>query len=176
MASPWAHAIAGAAAGALYQSPNSRRRVITLAAVCGAVPDLDLIGWPLGVSTFALWGHRGLTHSIAFAVMLGVAVAALLPGVTRRERLIAAAVLMLATATHSLLDAMTTYSPTGPAFWAPFSNERYRFWWTPLTGAGGSNTSFGQEALYACLPAVLVILLIEWWRRRHPVPESSNRA
>lgn len=176
MASPWAHAIAGAAAGALYQSPNSRRRVITLAAICGVVPDLDLIGWPLGVSTFTLWGHRGLTHSIAFAVVLGVTVAALLPAATRRERWIVAAVLILATATHSVLDAMTTYSPTGPAFWAPFSNDRYRFSWMPLTGAGGLNTDFGQEALYSCLPAAVLILLIEWWRRRHQPPAGNPHA
>ena len=176
MASPWAHAIAGAAAGALYQSPHSRRRVITLAAICAVAPDLDLIGWPLGVSTFTLWGHRGLTHSIAFAVVLGVAVAALLPMATRRERAVAATVLILATGTHSVLDAMTTYSPTGPAFWAPFSNERYRFSWMPLTGAGGFATDFGQEALYACLPALGLILLIAWWRRRHPSPEGLPSA
>lgn len=170
MASPWAHAIAGAAVGAFYQSPPQRRRVITLAAICGVLPDLDLIGWPLGVSTFTLWGHRGLTHSIAFAVVLGLAVATLIPSITRRERAVAAFVLVLATATHSVLDAMTTYSPTGPAFWAPFSNARYRFAWMPLTGSGGFATDFGQEALYACLPAVVVILLIEWWRRRQPTP------
>jgi inner membrane protein len=160
VASPWAHAIVGAAAGALYQSPRDRRRVIAVAAICAVVPDLDLIGWPLGVSTFTLFGHRGLTHSIAFAVVLGVLAA------LRRDRASAAAVLVLATATHSVLDAMTTYSPTGPAFWAPFSNQRYRFAWTPLTGAGGLKTDFVQEALYTWLPALVLIVLIEWWRRR----------
>jgi inner membrane protein len=169
VASPWAHAIVGAAAGALYQSPRDRRRVITLAAICAVVPDLDLIGWPLGVSTFTLFGHRGLSHSIAFAVALGVGAAmALLPGAPRRDRVVAAAVLILATATHSVLDAMTTYSPTGPAFWAPFSNQRYRFSWMPLTGAGGFETDFGREALYACLPALVLIVVIEGCRRRHP--------
>jgi inner membrane protein len=169
VASPWAHAIVGAAAGALYQAPRDRRRVIAVAAICAVVPDLDLIGWPLGVSTFTLFGHRGLSHSIAFAVVLGiVAAVALLPAAPRRDRVVAAAVLILATATHSVLDAMTTYSPTGPAFWAPFSNQRYRFSWMPLTGAGGLQTDFGQEALYACLPALVLIVSIEWWRRRHP--------
>lgn len=166
MASPWAHAIAGAAAGAFYQAPRHRRRVITLAAICAVVPDLDLIGWPLGIPPSAPLGHRGLSHSIAFAVLLGgIAALAFLSDVTRRERAAAAAALILATATHSVLDAMTTYSPTGPAFWAPFSNNRYRFQWMPLTGSGGLETDFGQEALYVCLPALVLILLIEWWRR-----------
>ena len=171
MASPWAHAIVGAAVGALYQSPPHRRRVIALAAACAVAPDLDLVGWPLGISPSALLGHRGLTHSIPFAIALGAAAAAaLLTNATRRERAVAALVQIAATATHSVLDAMTTYAPTGPAFWAPFSNQRYRFLWMPLTGAGGLKTDFGQEALYACLPALVFILLIEWGRRRHAGP------
>ena len=174
MASPWAHAIAGAAVGAFYQAPRHRRRVITLAAICAVAPDLDLIGWPLGISPFALLGHRGLSHSIAFAVVLGgIAATALLPAIARRERAAAAAALILATGTHSLLDALTTYAPTGPAFWAPFSNHRYRFSWMPLTGGGGFKTDFGQEALYVCLPALVLILLIEWWRRRYPDPTAA---
>ena len=160
--------MAGAAAGAFYQAPRHRRRVITLAAICAVAPDLDLIGWPLGISPYAPLGHRGLSHSIPFAVLLGgIAALAFLSDVTRHERVAAAAALILATTTHSVLDALTTYSPTGPAFWAPFSNHRYRFPWMPLTGAGGFETDFGREALYVCLPALVLILLIEWWRHRH---------
>lgn len=167
MASPWAHAIAGAAVGAFYQGPRQRRRVITLAAVCAVAPDLDLVGWPLGISPLTLLGHRGLSHSLLFAALLGLlAATALRSPVTSRERTTAAIVLMLATATHAVIDALTTYAPTGPAFWAPFSNQRYRFSWMPLTGVGGVHTDFGREALYVCLPALLVIGVIEWWRRR----------
>ena len=167
MASPWAHALAGAAVGAFYQDPRHRPRVMALAAVCAVAPDLDLIGWPLGISPLTLLGHRGLSHSLVFAVVLGgIAALALRPPVTTRERVVAAVILMVATATHSLIDALTTYAPTGPAFWAPFSNQRYRFPWTPLSGAGGLHTDFGREALYVCLPALMVIVAIEWWRRR----------
>jgi inner membrane protein len=140
---------------------------MTLAAVCAVAPDLDLAGWPLGISPLTLLGHRGLSHSIPFACLLGIIAAlALRPPVTWRERTAAAVVLMLATATHGVIDALTTYAPTGPAFWAPFSNERYRFSWMPLTGLGGLHTDFGREALYVCLPALFVIAVIEWWRRR----------
>jgi len=166
VASPWAHAIAGAAVGAFYQTPRHRRRVITLAALCAVAPDLDLVGWAMGISPFALLGHRGLTHSIAFALLLGgMAAVTLLPDAARRQRAAAAAALILAAVTHGILDALTTYSPTGPAFWSPFSNHRYRFPSLPLTGAGGLHTDFGREALYVCLPALALILLIEWWRQ-----------
>jgi len=140
---------------------------MTLAAICAAAPDLDLIGWPLGVPFQAPLGHRGLTHSIPFAVLLGgVASAAFLRMLHSQERIRATLALILATATHGVLDALTTYSPTGPAFWAPFSNARYRFLWTPLTGEGGFSTSFAREALYVYVPALVVIFGIAWWRRR----------
>ena len=167
MASPWAHALAGAAVGACYRDPRHRRRVIALAAACAVAPDLDLIGWPLGISPLTLLGHRGLSHSILFATALGVLAArALRPPITARERVTAAVVLVLATVTHSLIDALTTYAPSGPAFWAPFTNQRYRFSWMPLTGSGGLETDFGREALYICLPAFVLIVALTWWRRR----------
>lgn len=157
--------------GALYQGPQ-RRRVITLAAICAAAPDLDLIGWPLGISPESPVGHRGLTHSIPFALLLGgLATIVFLPALMKQERIAAACVLVLATATHSVLDAMTSYAPTGPAFWAPFSNQRYRFAWTPLTGVGGVHTDFGREALLVCLPALVIMGLIEWRRRVTRVPD-----
>jgi inner membrane protein len=169
VASPWTHAIAGAAIGTLYQDPFQRRRVIALTAMCAALPDLDLIGWPLGISPSALLGHRGLTHSIPVAILLGSAATALLPTLAKRQKLIAAGVLILATITHGVLDALTTYAPTGPAFWAPFSNARYRFAWQPLSGTGGLHTAFGEEILYVWLPALLLVLAVEWWRRRGSV-------
>jgi inner membrane protein len=173
VASPWTHAIAGAAVGAFYQAPYYRRRVIALAAIAATIPDLDLIGWPLGISPSALLGHRGLTHSIPVAVVLGLAATAFLP-LARRERIVATTVLVLAAMTHSMLDALTTYAPTGPAFWAPFSNARYRFSWQPLTGAGGLHTDFGKEVLFVWLPAILLMLIMEWLRRRrHSAPAAA---
>lgn len=163
MASPWAHALAGAAVGAFYRTPEYRRRVITLAGICAIAPDLDLIGWPLGIPPASLLGHRGLAHSIPVAAALGISMAAVLPaGLARGQRIAAAFVLVLATVTHSLLDALTTYAPSGPAFWAPFTNTRYRFAWTPLTGAGGLHTDFGRELLYVCFPSLVIIVLLQW--------------
>jgi inner membrane protein len=173
VASPWTHAIAGAAVGAIYQG-SQRRRVIALAAICAVAPDLDLIGWPLGISPLAPLGHRGLTHSIAFAVLLGVlAATALRPDIAKPERWAATVALILATATHSIVDALTTYAPTGPAFWAPFSNDRYRFSWRPLTGSGGLKTDFGVEILYVCLPALALMLVLEQVRRRRMVRKTK---
>ncbi len=38
--------------------------------ICTEIPDLDAIGFWLGVPYKSFFGHRGFTHSIAFAVLL----------------------------------------------------------------------------------------------------------
>jgi len=150
---------------------------MTLAAICAVAPDLDLVGLPLGVPFEAPLGHRGLTHSIPFAILIGAAAAwAFLRMLPTREQVIAGVTLILAMVTHGLLDALTTYSPTGPAFWAPFSNARYRFLWTPLTGGGGFDTAFGEEFLYVILPSVVIILGIGLWRRAQAGPSRLRRS
>jgi inner membrane protein len=38
--------------------------------VCSMLPDIDVIGYRLGVPYGAFWGHRGFTHSVLFACLL----------------------------------------------------------------------------------------------------------
>jgi len=42
--------------------------VVFLGIVCSVLPDLDVIGSRFGVPYKHVLGHRGLSHSIAFAV------------------------------------------------------------------------------------------------------------
>ena len=77
------------------------------------------------------------------------------------------AVLGLAIASHACLDALSTYS-LGVEFFAPFSQERFRFLWTPLGVASGSLVGqLVQEALVVLLPA----LLLAWFGRRPALAE-----
>ena len=39
------------------------------------LPDLDVIGFPLGVRYEDPWGHRGATHSFASSIVVGLAAA-----------------------------------------------------------------------------------------------------
>ena len=101
-----------------------------LAAVgCAAsiLPDVDALGFAAGIPYGHTFGHRGLTHSLFFAVclgLLGVPFAKWL-GVSPVG---AFAFLFASVASHGLLDAMTT-GGLGVAFWSPFSNERYFLPW-----------------------------------------------
>jgi inner membrane protein len=115
----------------LYAVLPLRRRSVPLWAagvVCAILPDADVIGFPLGVRYGDLLGHRGLTHSLTFAAVLGVLVASRwFPG----RRLTAALFLFLCTALHGVFDAATD-GGLGVAFFSPFSNQRYFWPWRPI--------------------------------------------
>ena len=78
-------------------------------------------------------GHRGLSHSLLFAAVLASVVTA----IVRRTRPAqpgdrgSGSYFFLATASHGLLDAMTT-GGLGVAFFAPFSDARYFLPWRPI--------------------------------------------
>src|SRR5687768_6621299 len=77
MPSIFAHAVAGAALGSAFAPPHARRRLWIAAAICAALPDIDALGRPFGNLEYESFfgGHRGFTHSVAFAVLLGALVA-----------------------------------------------------------------------------------------------------
>ena len=102
-------------------------RLLVVACVASALPDTDEIGYWLGVPYDSLLGHRGLTHSLAFAFV----VAAMCTAFAARLRAPASivfGVVFLCTASHGVLDAMTT-GGLGVAFFSPFSDYRYFFPW-----------------------------------------------
>ena len=122
MPSPLGHALAGMAAGWAVARPatvpgrpwhaGSELRWTGLAfGILGVLPDIDLL-FPT---------HRGATHSLAAALIVGLAAAAL----TKRARLGAAS--GAAYGTHALLDWLgsDTSPPLGIMAWWPFSREYY---------------------------------------------------
>ncbi len=145
------------------------RRVCVVAAACAALPDIDALGWPLHIPSTSLFAHRAITHSLTFALAATlVATATFFRGAQwspRRARV--AAVLGLAIASHACLDALSTYS-LGVEFLAPFSQQRFRFLWTPLgVASGGLVGQLVQEAIVVLLPA----LLLAWFGRRPALAE-----
>ena len=133
MPSGFSHAFAGVALGALFRRPVPPARFWLAGAACAAAPDLDVIGLWFGVPWGSMLGHRGITHSLAFAVTLGGVVTAWLfrarewDGHRGRVWLY----LSLATASHGVLDAMNT-ALTGVALFAPFDDTRYFLPWRPI--------------------------------------------
>jgi len=134
MASVLSHVVAAAAIGAALPPPRLPRAVWGLGIVWSVVPDIDVIGFQLGVPYEAALGHRGVTHSLAFAAVIAALAVWLHQsrGVLSRKACAGAwGYLFLATASHGMLDAMTS-GGLGVAFFAPFSNARYFLPWRPI--------------------------------------------
>jgi len=97
------------------------------------LPDADVIGLKLGLAYEDVLGHRGLTHSLVFALVLGFLTARFL--FPRESSAIAwwrtGVFLSAITATHGLADAMTD-GGLGIAFFSPFHAERYFLLWRPI--------------------------------------------
>ncbi|HWC75058.1 MAG TPA: metal-dependent hydrolase [Gemmatimonadales bacterium] len=167
MPTPITHATVGFAIAAWGQQSPPSRRVCLVAAACAALPDIDYFGWPVA--------HRSITHSLAFALAgTIVATAVLFRGPqwsSSRARI--AMVLGLAFLSHSLLDGFSSYS-FGIEYFAPFSAQRFRFWWTPLGNSQGRLApQLVQEGLVVFLPALILSWLAFKLRGRehyHPVP------
>jgi inner membrane protein len=103
------------------------KRWIAAGALLTVMPDADTIGFRFGVPYGDVLGHRGLTHSLAFAAVAALAVAAF----ARERRGILWLYLFLCAASHGLLDAFTN-GGLGVAFFAPFDDTRYFFPWRPI--------------------------------------------
>jgi inner membrane protein len=126
LASAFSHAIAALGIGACFYRPAAPRRLWLVGAAAGVLPDVDAVGYWLGVPYDSVWGHRGLTHSLLFAgAVATVGLVALRPvrGLTPRRLW---SFLVLATASHGVLDAFTN-GGLGVAFFAPLANGRYFF-------------------------------------------------
>src|SRR5262245_65846047 len=98
------HVAVGLAAARTYgegHRPHWRSAVAWSA--LSMLPDADVIGFSLGVRYEAPLGHRGATHSFAFAVIVGLA-AALMARWSKRPGLRAALFATVALATHPLLE------------------------------------------------------------------------
>ena len=54
-------------------------RLLLFGVFCAVLPDLDVIGFKLGIRYADLLGHRGFSHSLLFALLMGLFGAALAP-------------------------------------------------------------------------------------------------
>jgi membrane-bound metal-dependent hydrolase YbcI (DUF457 family) len=90
------------------------------------LPDADVLGFPFGIRYEDILGHRGLLHSLTFALVLSWIVAFLaFPRLPKRwTRFLLFSYFFIVTASHGALDAMTD-GGLGIAFFAPFDNTRY---------------------------------------------------
>src|SRR5260221_12643556 len=164
MASLFTHAFVGAALGqAGDRDLRKDWRFWCAASACSILPDIDSIGFHMGVPYGALWGHRGLTHSLLFAFILAPFAAMWLDGRFHRQWEMAI-LFFLVMASHGVLDAMTN-GGLGVAFFSPLDTQRYFFPWRPILVSPIGLGSFfsarglrilGNEGLWIWGPALVL--------------------
>jgi len=144
--------------------------------LCSLLPDIDVIGFKFGIAYGDFWGHRGFTHSLTFALLVGLIIGL----VFYRRQCIASpvwwryvALYSVGTASHGVFDAMTN-GGLGIAFFAPFDNGRYFLPWTPVqvTRVGFYDFISAKgfrilmsEGIFILTP-MLAFYFILFWRRR----------
>ena len=120
----------GLALGALLAGRGLSARMLLFGVCCAVLPDADVLGFRLGVSYGDVLGHRGFSHSLVFAGLMGLAGAAFAP-LLRGGRLTGFCMGFFGVVSHILLDAMTSGGLGVAAFW-PFDPSRRFFGWRPI--------------------------------------------
>lgn len=176
MASIFSHALAATALGKLYTGEKMPLRFWGLSAACAMLPDADVAGFAFGIRYGDMLGHRGLSHSLCFAFLVGWLVGALafrdVPLWSRRFWSLSL-YFFAVTASHGLLDALTN-GGRGVAFFAPFDATRYFFPWRPIEvspiGLGffsdyGLRVVLVSEMIWIWIPSLLLVISVWLYRR-----------
>jgi inner membrane protein len=175
MPTVFAHAFVAAAAGRAYAGREPvPARLYWLAALCAVLPDADVAAFVFRVPYGSMFGHRGFTHSLLFALLLSLAVVWTCFR-ERRRKWSLVLFFFVATATHPLLD-MLTDGGLGVALFAPFSGERFFFPFRPVRVSPIGPAFFGERGLavilselfWVWLPATLAVALVVFLRRSGP--------
>jgi len=174
------HAFVGLAGAKILARRKMPLKFWVLAPLCAFLPDLDIMGFRFGVQYWDLLGHRGLTHSLPFALAMSLAVVLLF---FREHKPFASrpwwwlwCFFFLVTASQGVLDAMTD-GGLGVAFFAPFSNQRFFLPWRPISVAPIGIWSFFRHKSWALrclvselavvwLPLILLMIVTHVWRKR----------
>lgn len=161
-------------------------RLLFAAVACSLMPDLDVIGFRFAVPYTDILGHRGLSHSLPLALAFGLMGWVVAPWLHAR-RTAAFLGIFAATASHAVLDALTSGGFGVALFW-PLSNERFFFPVRPIPASPFSPNAFlepyGRAVLRAeglwiwlpCLAAAFLLRVGLWTGRAFPRPVASTTA
>lgn len=144
-----------AMACALADKPVSGRLLVA-GIVVSILPDLDTLAFRFNIPYGAELGHRGFSHSLLFALIVGV-LGVLAAGWLRSTRWRSFIFLFLATTSHGILDAFTN-GGLGVALLWPYSELRYFAPWRPI-----AVSPFGLERFIAQAPKLLASELRWVW-------------
>ncbi len=161
MASIFGHAITAIAIGKSFSKSMISWKFWLLGIGCAMLPDADVIGFSFDIKYSSFWGHRGFSHSLLFALLLGVVITLIFYSKHLKSKKGIALVLFftLCTASHGILDAMTT-GGLGVAFFSPFEDTRYFFSWRPIQVSPIGIERFFSERGFRVLKSEFVWIML----------------
>lgn len=143
-----------------------------LSAGLAMLPDLDGLAFPLGIPYEHRFGHRGVLHSLAFALFAGLGAALATACLLGVPWWVLLGYYFVVTASHGLLDAFTN-GGLGIALLAPFDETRYFFGWQPIQVAPLGWAFFSSwglrvlvsEAVWVWAPLAVLVGAAVWLRQ-----------
>lgn len=162
------HVIVGIAAsrleGADTRHARSSRYVSAAAwSLLSLLPDADVVGFSMGVRYGDAWGHRGATHSFAFALAVASGAAMAAPAFGRR-RWRTALIAAIVVASHPLLDTLTD-GGLGCALLWPFDLTRYFAPFRPIPVAPIGLAFLSPSGLFVSTVEFVLLAPLLWLTR-----------
>jgi inner membrane protein len=151
------------------------RPLLAAGIVASMLPDADVILFRFGATYGSVWSHRGFSHSLCSAILLGLVAALLLRKAAPPP--LAFAFVGFSAASHGLLDMMTNGGHGVAILW-PLTDQRYFFDWRPIQVSPLAAARFMKRAvavietelLWIWLPAIVVALVLRAARRKEGAP------
>ena len=191
MPTPMTHAFVGASLSVTL--PRSLRGLPATAgcAFLAASPDLDIVGFFLGVPYSNTFGHRGITHGLPFAslVSAGLVFLAICAGrISRKQSVHLFLGLAVIVGSHCILD-MATNGGLGVGVLIPFWEDRLFLPFRPIEVSPIRPSRFltdgfpviVTELLWVWMPCITAVILIRstrdhlWVEKHNVTPEGSRK-
>jgi inner membrane protein len=152
------HIVLGAAIGEAYAGKKIGKRAMIYGALSQSLPDIDFIASFWLTPADNLLAHRGITHSILFAVAAAIVLGLIANRWHRNSQLSLTswiAFFVLEIFTHLILDAFNTY---GVGWFEPFNHYRISF-----------NTLFVADPFFSIglIAAFIALLLLKETNKRN---------
>lgn len=168
-----AHTVTGIALSSTLAQKQQWLKIGILAVICSIAPDMDAVGFRIGIPYQHWLGHRGLSHSIFFAVLLALTATFFISDKSFKKKLSYFCVFFSCGILHDVLDAMTN-GGLGVAFFSPFSDTRYFLPWQPIEVSPLSIRRLitlrgweviRSELLWVLLPSLCFMAITLFYRR-----------
>lgn len=163
------HVVLGACIGEAMLGKKLGRKAMLWGALAQSLPDIDFLASIWLKTTDDLLAHRGITHSLFFALLASLLLATIAERWHRPHNIPYKRYFLFFLAellTHLFIDSFNAYTI---ALFAPFSYQRFTF-----------NTIFVADPLFTIVPlcAAIALLLLKrkaagrkaWWRAGIVVP------